>query len=95
MAIHACESLSFTSRSSLPHFYVGQVLTRNLVGGLFSDRRDQEHMLAILRRTEHDHGRPTARVQAEMVHSVWHWADPPEDLVKQETYKTEGLIRTN
>ncbi|KAM7212094.1 hypothetical protein V8F06_012523, partial [Rhypophila decipiens] len=67
----------------------------HVFGQLFPDRRDQEQMMAILRRTEHEHGRPTAKVQAEMVHYVWHWKPVPDYIIKQEHLKPETLIWAN
>ncbi|KAM7185176.1 hypothetical protein V8F33_012564 [Rhypophila sp. PSN 637] len=67
----------------------------HVFGHLFTDRRDQEQMMDILRRTEHEHGRPTAKVQAEMVHYVWHWIPVPDYIIKQEDLKPETLIWAN
>lgn len=69
------------------------MLISGTVGSLFTDRIDQEQMIAILHRTEQEHGRPTSKVQTEMVHTVWRWDSTPGYLVKQEFLKNDGSIR--
>ncbi|KAM7183063.1 hypothetical protein V8F20_012758 [Naviculisporaceae sp. PSN 640] len=60
-------------------------------GDLFTDLVDQREMLNILQRTQAEHGRPTLKVQKEMVHMIWRWNVPPDYLMKQEYVKDESL----
>lgn len=48
------------------------------VGGYFHDRKDQDAMLGILKETQKEHARPTAKVQEKML-AAWGRSRPRRD----------------
>ncbi|KAK3360406.1 hypothetical protein B0T25DRAFT_565304 [Lasiosphaeria hispida] len=59
-----------------PSMFTACMAIAAFAGECFCDRRDQEAILGILRKTEKDHARPTKAVQEEMMRK-WNWV--PED----------------